>query len=120
MLRTDNGQGDWGIEGVVWWKICISHGFPEEMGFSPTSSPYPAQSRVAARARFGDELEKTPSLLENHVKFIFSHATSLIFPKQTDLQQQQTDSSCHVEKYTGANPERWKYLPPVHIIGNTA
>ena len=39
--------------------ICISHGFPGEMEFSPTSSPYPAQSRVAARAGFGDEWEKT-------------------------------------------------------------
>ena len=39
--------------------ICISHDFPGEMEFSPTSSPYPAQSRVAARAGFGDEWEKT-------------------------------------------------------------
>ena len=35
---------------------------------------------------------ENPSLLENHVKCIFSHSTSLILPKQTDLQQ-QTD--CH-------------------------
>ena len=54
--------------------ICISHGFPGDMEFSPTSSPYPAQSRVAARAGFGDEWEN-PTLLENHVKCIFSHAT---------------------------------------------
>ena len=40
-------------------KICISHGFPGEMEFSPTSSPYPAQSRYAARAGFGDKWEKT-------------------------------------------------------------
>ena len=39
--------------------ICISHGFPGEVEFSPTSSPYPAQSRVAARAGFGDEWQKT-------------------------------------------------------------
>ena len=44
--------------------ICISHGFPGEMEFSPTSSQYPAQNRVAARAGFCDEWEKTPSLLE--------------------------------------------------------
>ena len=107
------------INEVLTKMICISHGFPGEMEFSPTSSPYPAQSRVAARAGFGDEWEKTPSLLENHVKCIFSHAASLILPKQTDFQQQQTDSSCHFE-YTGANQERWKYLQPVHIIANTA
>ena len=29
------------------------------MEFSPMSSPYPAQSRVPARAGFGDEWEKT-------------------------------------------------------------
>ena len=39
--------------------ICISHGFPGDMEFSPTSSPYPAQSCVAVRAGFGDEWEKT-------------------------------------------------------------
>ena len=31
----------------------------QEMEFSSTCSPYPAQSRVAARAGFGDEWEKT-------------------------------------------------------------
>ena len=42
------------------------------MEFSPTSSQYPSQSRVAARAGFCDEWEKTPSLMENHEKCIFS------------------------------------------------
>ena len=36
-----------------------THQFPGEMEFSPTSSPYPAQSRVAARIGFDDECEKT-------------------------------------------------------------
>ena len=65
------------------------------MEFSPTSSSYPAQSHVAARAGFGDEWEKTHLSWENHMKCISSNATSLILPKQTDLQPQQTDSSCH-------------------------
>ena len=39
--------------------ICISDGFPGAIEFSPMSSPYPAQSCVAARAGFGDEWEKT-------------------------------------------------------------
>ena len=55
---------------------CISHGFPGEMEFSPTSSSYPVQSRIAAWAGFGDEWEKTPSLLENHVICISSTATT--------------------------------------------
>ena len=41
------------------WYAFLSYGFPGEMEFSPTSSQYPAQSRVAARAGFGDEWEKT-------------------------------------------------------------
>ena len=49
------------------------------MEFSPTSSPYPAQSSVAVKARFGDEWEKT------HLKW----KTITYLPKQTDLQQQQ-------------------------------
>ena len=61
------------------------------MEFSSTDSSYPAQSGVTARAGYGDE-----SLMEKHVKCILFHdTTSLIFPKQTDLRQQQTDSSCH-------------------------
>ena len=40
------------------------------MEFYPTSSAYPAQSHVEASAGFGDEWEKTPSLLENHEKCI--------------------------------------------------
>ena len=47
------------LQNVSVEKICISHDFPGEMEFSPTSSPYPAQSRVAARAGYGDEWEKT-------------------------------------------------------------
>ena len=50
--------------------------FQERWSFLPRAhSPYPAQSRVAARAGFCDEWEKTPPLLENHEKCIFSHAT---------------------------------------------
>ena len=65
------------------------------MEFSPTSSPDPAQRRVATRAGFGDEWEKTHiSWKQCEMHFLPCYIT--YFAQKPDLQQ-QTDSSCHFE-----------------------
>ena len=60
----------WGLGGIG--RKCISHGFPGEMGFLPlVTKSCPRRYRGSGQDMVSS-WEKTPSLLENHVKCISS------------------------------------------------
>ena len=102
-LQHNRGVRETFLYGFSMWlwglRICISHGFPGEMEFFSHELTVSCPEPRSGEGRIWWRVGENPSLLENHVKCIFSHATSLILPKTNQFANNNKptfgDNSCH-------------------------